>query len=131
MIHRLQLPDPLYQALEDKAKQAQTTVDKLIVWYLDTFAAAKKGDRFLVLDNAQRAEMEKTLGDVYLGSGSDLLQRVVALAALQIGDVKIQFTAAQWSELKRRANRTGITVEEECKSIVKGMQDMFFSGVAH
>ena len=63
----------------------------------------------------------------YHADAADLVLKVEALASIQVEGVTLDFTPGQKRELKRLADRQGITYEEIVARTVKSMEEQFFS----
>jgi hypothetical protein len=126
---QLQLTDDLYdtyaghaQALAPRAVSAE----EMMIQCLSNFSSIPPQVRVLILAGAAREQVEKTLGGGYLTSGEDLVSKIKELAALEVGKVEIDFTPAQWHQLKVYSAKNGITVEEAAKRVVRQMATRWF-----
>lgn len=80
----------------------------------------------LTILGPDRTILEQALGFGSTQSSSVLAQKVRALAALSIGPIAIDFTPAQWEELKTRASKRGIRVEDLLRQLLdKFTQDLW------
>jgi hypothetical protein len=119
----LRIPDDL----ADLYKTHGVPLEAALVAQLVRFAAVFPQDRAVVLARADRDALEARLGQGHLRSSADLRAKVERLARLEIGGIEIGWTPAQWEELTHRAKKRGISIEQECRSIVAQMRDLFFA----
>jgi hypothetical protein len=90
-----------------------------IVAQLTRFAACPPAMPYVLIPPGAKRELEAAMNSLPITSGEDLLAKVRALASLQIGEVRLNFTAAQLAELKGKAERWGKSVPEFVDSVVR------------
>jgi hypothetical protein len=125
----IQISDDLYTRYELQARAGSRNVKLELADRLARFIDAALPDRVLLVRKKERQELEALLGQVSLQSDSDLVERVKRLAALSIGEVKLQFTPAQLTEMKRRAEKNKRTFQEELAVSVRSVQSLVFDRV--
>ena len=80
----------------------------------------------VVLSPADCARLEQTLGVGNTQIPTVLVQAVERLAAIHIGDVRLEFTPGQLSEIAYRATKRGHTIEQEIRLVVDRIRDEIF-----
>jgi len=80
----------------------------------------------LTLTPADCARLEQTTGLGTTQIPIVFLQAVERLAALHIGDVRLDFTPGQLAELQHRAAKRGQTIEQTIKAVVDRIRDEIF-----
>lgn len=80
----------------------------------------------LQLTQTDCALLERTTGLGSTRSVPELVQAVERLATLRIGEVRIDFTPGQLTEIHHRAQKRGITVEQEISRIVDRIKEELF-----
>jgi len=80
----------------------------------------------LVLTPAECARLEETVGVGNTQIPITFILAVERLAALHIGDVRLDFTPGQLAELKHRASKRGQTIEQTIKAVVDRIRDEIF-----
>lgn len=71
-------------------------------------------------------EIEETTGIGTTRNVTELLKAVDRLARVAIGDVKIPFTPGQLEEIKHRALKRGLSLQQEIQRIVDRIKDEIF-----
>ncbi len=123
----VQLTDDIYDLYQQRADTHAVRISSLLQEQLKRFVDVDPFDRIVVIPSRQRDELEKVLSGGALEDAADLVLKVEALAAIEVEGVKLDFTPGQKRELKRLAERQGITYEEIVKRTVKSMEEQFFS----
>lgn len=124
----LQLPDDIAQAYEQYGLDTRMGLEAAIVERLKTFAGLHPQTRFLMLTGEPLAKLEDQFG-LALQEAGQLVSRVQRLAALEIGEHRIEFTVGQWEEMQHRAKKRGITVADEIRQIWAKLKEDFFTYV--
>lgn len=124
----LQVPDELAEKLARDAAEIAQPVEQYMVEQLVRWHDLTPKVRVLVLTGAPLLALETQLGG-YLATTDRLVDKVRALAGLQIGTHHIEFTPGQWEEIQHRAKKRGITVAEEIRQIWHKLQSEFFQYV--
>lgn len=123
----IQLTDELAALYQKAADGHAVRISSLLAEQLKRFAHIDPYDRIVVIPSGQRDELEKILSGGVIEDAADLVLKVEALAAIQVEGVTLDFTPGQKRELKRLADRQGITYEEIVQRTVKSMEEQFFS----
>ncbi len=123
----IQLTDELADLYQKTADKHAVRISSLLAEQLKRFAHVDPFDRILVVAARQRDELEGVLSGGGIEDASDLVLKVKSLASIQIAGVKLDFTPGQKRELKRLAERQGITYKEIVERTVKSMEEQFFS----
>ncbi|MCJ2564309.1 MAG: hypothetical protein LN417_09520 [Candidatus Thermoplasmatota archaeon] len=123
----VQLTDDIYELYQAIADKHAVRISSLLQEQLKRFAHVDPYDRIIVLPATQRDELEKVLSGGAIEDASDLVLKVESLASIQLEGVVLDFTPGQKRELKRLAERQGITYEEIVKRTVQSMEEQFFS----
>lgn len=84
----------------------------------------REGDLTLTREECRRLEATTGLGST--GSGPALCAAVERLAAIEVGEVKIEFTPGQLEEIAYRAKKRGRTVFDELSAVVARIKDELF-----
>lgn len=126
----IQLPDALYETLEERAKESHVRLTSYVGNLVKMFGHLNPTDRILILEPKARGELETILGGGHLLSQEDLVNKVRSVTDILVEKVELKFTAGQKKELKRRAERQGISYPEMVKRTVKSMESQFFDHVA-
>lgn len=127
------IPDDVYDSYLGHAEKVQGTSGKhvvstehLIESQISRFQHVSPADRVIVVDSQSRERLETILQGGALRDSKDLVKRVELLASLEIGQVRVDFTPAQWEELKNRAIRNNRTVQQIAEATVMDMEPIFF-----
>lgn len=105
---KISIPDDLYDRIT--AVHGPKT-PAAILRALEALPLQEKG-RTLILDAAQLADLDALLAGGSVLHGGDLLRKVHALAEFQVGEVRVDFDASDYSRLQQRATRLGLTIPE-------------------
>lgn len=73
----------------------------------------------MTLSGDAKSVLASTLGLGAIESETELVGAVGRLARLQIGGIQIDFSTSQWAELRHRADKRGIPVEQLVAQIVQ------------
>jgi hypothetical protein len=119
----LRIPDEL----ADDYRKHGPSVEAAALATLLRFRRIGPTDRAFVVAHEDRARLESLLGYGHITTSTDLRDKVERLARLQVGEIEIPFSAAEWQEITHRATKRGITAAEECRRIVAAMHDQFFN----
>lgn len=133
---QIQIPDAVYDAYANRATEMSAqgkpiTPEEVIADTLDRFSSVSPTDRAIVVGAANRQRLEKVLSGGSLFDGNDLTMKVEALAKLEIGEVRLEFTPGQLKQLANVARRNGKTVEEVTRETVKQLEWQFFDAVGN
>jgi hypothetical protein len=120
---RLRVPDDL---ADDYDKHGLPLEAALLATLL-RFRKITPTDRAFIVSHEDRGKLEALLGSGHIMTSKDLRERVERLARLRVGDIEIPFSSSEWREIELRASKRGITVEDECRQIVKKMHELFFN----
>ncbi|KKL13353.1 hypothetical protein LCGC14_2526630, partial [marine sediment metagenome] len=123
----IQLTDELAALYQKRADTHAVRISSLLAEQLKRFVHVDPYDRIIVIPSAQRDELERILSGGALEDAADLVLKVEKLASIRIGGVSLDFTPGQKRELKRLADRQGITYKEIVARTVKSMEEQFFS----
>lgn len=126
----LHIPDELYDVYDGYA--GARDIDDVLLEQLERFQGAHPQDRSLLISPRIREQLEKLLPmhpGPHLYDDVDLLERVKVLASISIGNVRLDFTPAQYEALKNYSDRQGRTLEELVQSTVLRMQELFFDNI--
>lgn len=102
------------------------TPEELIVTQLEKFAGIDPAERTLIIPAVERRQLEEILHGGHLQSADDLVKKVDKLARLEIGEVRLDFTPGQLSELRRYASRNRKTFEQVMQETVTAIGTQFF-----
>jgi hypothetical protein len=125
----IHIADDLYTRYELQARAGSRSVKLELADRLHRFVDAPLSDRILLIRKVERQALEKLLGDASLQTDTDLVARVQRLADLAIGEVKLSFTPAQLTEVKRRAEKNKRTFQEELAISVRSVQSLVFDRI--
>lgn len=118
----LRVPELLFDAYERLAEQVQSkqrlSVEEMMMAQLERFKESNPVDRIVIIDGASRAILERMLGGGQLKNGVDLVKKVEKLTDIKVEGVRIHFTIAQLTELKRRAAQDDRNIEQVLEAIV-------------
>ena len=120
----LSLPDDLYEAYADRS-QGKASIEDLLLSQLERFREVSPMDRVVVVLPRERAALEQKLSGGMLRDGADLLRKVEALADIEIGGVKVEFTLGELRNLRTYATKNRVPVERVVSDVVHGMKDQF------
>jgi hypothetical protein len=123
----LSIPDDLYEEYQGEAMRSRIGVTTLLVDRLLRFKGAKTQDRTVLIETPERVRLETLLGYGSLLSGPDLVEKVQRLADCHIGEIRVDFSPAEWQEIAQRAMRRGISVQEEVSQTVAHMKGNYFT----
>ena len=128
----LTIPDEVYEAYEAQAARlnGKAAAADMIRTTLDRFKHVHAADRVVVVDSKSREKLELLFGGSQLVSGEDLMNRVKALADLEIGSIKVEFSTAQWRIMKGFATRHGRTIQDIVSSIVSDIKYQLLNRVS-
>jgi hypothetical protein len=132
MIVRLEIPDILYELYLTHAKGDDAKVPTLLVQQLDRFRRVNPTDRILLIGAHERAKLEEMLPLPLpqIADGKDLLQRVDALAHIEIGGVAVRFNQRDLRAIASHAEKNSLSVQEAVEYTVGRMKDNFISYLA-
>jgi hypothetical protein len=83
----------------------------------------------LQLSPAECNRLEETTGLASTQSAEAFIRAVERLASIRVGDIRIEFTPGQLSELQYRAQKRGRSIAEEMKAVVDRLRDeLFYKG---
>jgi hypothetical protein len=120
----LQLPDDLYERYADRTA-GQASVEDLLLAQLERFKEVSPMDRVVVVLPKERAALEAKLSGGTLRDGADLLAKVSALADIEIGGVKVDFSPGELRNIKHFAAKNRRPVQQAIEDVVRGMKDQF------
>jgi hypothetical protein len=120
----LSIPDDLYDRYADRTG-GKATVEDLLISQLERFKEVNPMDRVLVVLPKERAALEAKLSGGNLRDGADLLQKVEALAAIEIGGVKVDFSPGELRNIKTFATKNQRPVQKAIEDVVHGMKEQF------
>jgi hypothetical protein len=120
----LSLPDDLYEAYAERS-QGKASIEDLLLSQLERFREVSPMDRVVVVLPRERAALEQKLSGGMLRDGADLLRKVEALADIEIGGVKVEFTPGELRNLRTYATKNRTPVEKVLSDVVHGMKDQF------
>lgn len=123
----VQLTDEVHDFYQKCADKHAVRISSLLAEQLKRFIHVDPYDRIVVIPSRQRDELEKVLSGGVIEDASDLVLKVESLAAIQVEKVVLDFTPGQKKELKRMAERQGISYEALVQRTVKSMEELFFS----
>ncbi|HEY6415607.1 MAG TPA: hypothetical protein VIX41_05205 [Acidimicrobiales bacterium] len=92
--------------------------------FRQTYEAVPSGG--LTLTAAQCARLEQTVGLGVTQIPIAFILAVERLAALHIGDIRLDFTPGQLEELQHRAVKRGQTIEDAVRAVVHRIRDEIF-----
>lgn len=120
----LSLPDDLAESYERMGERLNggAGLPDILVAQLERFKGVHAADRVVVVDSKSRDRLEHIFSGAQLTGGEDLLSRVEALASLEIGEIKVNFTTAQWRLVKLWAQRAGRSTQEMASQLVKDIK---------
>lgn len=125
---RVALPDEVETIYERRAMNAGIAVEDYLTRHLAQTQDVIVGERTLTLLPVDRERIEKALGkDV--PSPAALVAAVEHLSTLQVGGHKIQLSAADQEEIKRRAEKNGISVKQEIERSFAQIKGLLLHGV--
>lgn len=125
---RVTLPDEVEATYERRAMDAGVAVEEYLTRHLAQTKDVVVGERTLTLLAVDRERIEKALGkDVQTPAA--LVAAVEHLTTLQIGGVKIQLSAQDQEEIKRRAEKNGISVKQEIERSFAQIKGLLLHGV--
>jgi hypothetical protein len=129
----LTIPDELFDIYTKRAEEMQgrsgktASPEELMQKQLDTFKWVHPSDRVIVITSKDRERLEEILSGGTLRDSKDFVDKVQALADIQIGQVRVDFSPGQLMELKKYAGRNNRSLEEVTKATVAGMSYQFFN----
>lgn len=124
----LHFSDEVYDQYVRQASDLRQPIEQVMQERLQTFLALTPKDRYLILTGEPLQQLEDQFG-LALQRPDQLLVRVQRLAALLIGEHRIEFTVGQWEELQHRAKKRGLTVAQEIEQIWQKLKTDFFTYV--
>ena len=130
MIVNLKVPDPVWESYAAFCARGKSgnpiKPEALMISQLERFRGVSPSDRVIVVGSRERAALEKILSSGHLQDGVDLKRKVEQLATLEIGGVKVDFSPAEWGQLKRYADKNGKSLQQVVETTVRQMRDQFF-----
>ena len=131
MIIQVHLPDEVATVYERRSKARKITLSKTLAEQLKLFVDVNSHDRVLIVDAFQRNRIERVLSKGgHIKHGGDLAGRVETLARISIEGVDLKFDQSEKAEIARRAEKNGISLEEEVRRTVDGMKFQLFDHLA-
>jgi hypothetical protein len=128
---RLAITDALFDLYVVHAGGDEARALSEMAVQLDRFRMIRPMDRILVLGAEARAQLEELLPNPLpqIKDAKDLIQRINALADLEIGGVRVKFTPKDLESIARSAEKNGLSVQEACQATVDHMKQHFLSYV--
>lgn len=123
---KVTLPDVLVETYQALADARGISLDQALVLQLTRFQTVALGERVLTLHGPARERLEALLGYGQLASPEDLVAKVERWAGITIGGIRLDFSPGQLEEIAYRADRLGISAEEEVRRVVVRMEELFF-----
>jgi ABC-type phosphate transport system auxiliary subunit len=124
---RLLLPAEVLAHYEGMAQFARRPVEDLLAQQLQRFADHDVRDRVLVLNPQDREKLEELLSK-QLPNAKVLIEQVGKLTTLKVGPIAITLEQWQLEELKRRAEKNGVSVAATLDSAAKQISHLVFNG---
>lgn len=127
---QIQIPDAVYETYASYAAplQGRATIEEVISSQVERFAAVKATDRILVVDSKNRAALETLLNQgASINSPTDLVARVDRLARIEVGEVRVPFTASELEELSYRARNQHRPIAELVADAVANWHEGYFN----
>lgn len=118
----IRVPDDVaaqYKIYTTEGDQAHGTVEQVMAAQLTRFASCPPAMPYVLIPPGAKRELEEAMNSLPILSGEDLIEKVRALAGVQVGDTRLGFTVAQLAELKSKAARWGKSVPEFVESVVR------------
>lgn len=118
----IRVPDDVaaqYSIYVVEGDQASGTVEQVIVAQLTRFASCPPALPYVLIPPEAKRELEAAMNSLPILSGEDLIAKVRALAGVQVGETRLNFTVAQLAELKSKAERWGKAVPEFVEAVVR------------
>lgn len=132
----IQVDDALYEKYAGRASElaarkpgATLSASEVMAAQLDRFKDVDPIDRIVIVDTKRRGALEEILGGGSLMNAEDLVVKVKRLAKIEIGGIAVQFTPGQLEELKNRAARNRLSVQELTQRTVRGLSENFFNAL--
>ena len=112
----IQMTDDVYDAYTSAAEGMAglgkpLTPEEIMVDRLTRFKGVSPSDRVVVVEPPIRGRLEMILGGGSLKDSEDLLKKVEALADIQIGGIRIEFSPGELKQMAHWSRRQGKTVE--------------------
>ena len=121
---QLQLDDTLAVDLQRLDPAAPLHV--LIPRRLTQLRAAPLKGKVVMLSQADCEALEAILGGGSVLNGKDLVQKVSRLAGISFEHIRLQFTPGQLDEVVRKADSSGITVDQLIERMAPRIMEQFF-----
>ena len=120
----LTIPDELAESYEHMGERLNGNIglSDIILAQLERFRGVHAADRIVVIDSKSRDKLEHIFSGAQLTGGEDLLSLVEALAKLEIGEIKVPFTTAQYKLMKTWAERAGRSTQEMVTQVIKDIK---------
>lgn len=126
--YRLYLPSAIAERYETEAREAGLPVETLLQQAAQRMAGIPHRERVLVIRAGDREALETALAHP-LKDTEALVQRVEALSRLSVAGVTLRLEPWQMEEIRRRAAKNGIGIEEELRRSLTVIQGLIFSSV--
>lgn len=133
-IRELSVLDEVYDAYVRHAEQLQATTgnvvapEELMRKHLERFKDIAPFEQVVVIDAGSRARLEEILC-TSLQDAKQIVEKVDAVASLEIGGVKWNFSPGMLHQLRIRAGKNNRTVEQEVDITLKEMSWRFFDAI--
>lgn len=125
---RILLPDAVVLAYDRMAVALNRPLEEVLADQLKAFQAIPVGERVVVIPGAQREAIETALKRDVQTAG-DLVTAVEDLTTLAIGGIKLQLSRSDQEEIKRRAEKNGISPREELARSFEQIKGLIIHGV--
>lgn len=122
---KIELPDDLWEHYQREAGRKKKAPEKLLVEILERYQACTSDDRFVLLTPEQTRVLEEAL-ERHFTQPEQLVDLVVSLARIRIGDIRVEATPAQLRELAEKAKRQGKPPEQVVQETYQAIARSFF-----
>jgi hypothetical protein len=127
ILTRLPLPAEVLAQYEGMAQFARRPVEEVLADQLARFQQHDIRDRVLALTPAERERLEELLAR-QVPNAKVLLDAVGKLVSLKVGPITLTLESWQLEELKRRAEKNGVSVQVTLENAAKQIVHLVFNG---
>ena len=117
------LPDDVADRYQNDATLQHTPIETILADQLQRFAHVGRVSRIVILNEVALSALEAMLGYGSIQHGADLVEKVQRVVDLRVGEVRVQLSPAQISEIQTRAAKNDRPFAQEFESIVRQAVD--------
>ena len=117
------LPDAVVERYQNDAALQHKPLELVLADQLQRFAHVGRISRIVILNEVALTALEAILGYGNVQTGEDLVTKVQRLVDIKVGEVRVQLSPTQISEITTRAAKNDRSFAQEFETIVRQAVD--------